>query len=106
MQDKRIIVLVSLALLVAITLAGSHAKTFQEKWLEWGKEDCNGDASCIPEELVPYDDEVLNRRYCPYDFIKPELIFRELREVDVDFCDLTPEFDPDRSECALPGEYT
>ncbi|KAK3804968.1 MAG: hypothetical protein JOS17DRAFT_769097, partial [Linnemannia elongata] len=110
MQEKRIIVLVSLALLVAMTLAGSHAKTFEEIWLEWGKEECNGDPSCIPKELVPHDHVQLNSRFCR-NVMSPEIIFEDLPEPDdYDYCvpaeeyvsDISEKYVSDLSECGLP----
>ncbi|KAF9123041.1 hypothetical protein BG015_005414 [Linnemannia schmuckeri] len=110
MQDKRIIALISLAFLAAVTLADSHAKTFKEKWAEWGKNPninrfgkfvdvdtgCNGKPCNFPEEIVPYDDE---ERFCVSD-TGPEYIFSDLPDMDDihDFCDLTPEIDLDRFE--------
>ena len=116
MQDKRIIVLASLAFLAVVTLADSHAKTFREKWIEWGKKphinlfgefvdldtECNGKPCIFPEEIVPYDDEESNRRFCESD-TSPEYIFSDLPDMD-DFCYFTPEFDPDRIECVTSHE--
>ncbi|KAH7032103.1 hypothetical protein BKA57DRAFT_478151 [Linnemannia elongata] len=53
MQDKRIFVLVSLALLVASALADM---TPREKWVRWGIDECNGDPKCWTE-LVEHRDE-------------------------------------------------
>ncbi|KAK3811508.1 MAG: hypothetical protein JOS17DRAFT_494268 [Linnemannia elongata] len=100
MQEKRIIILVSLALLVAITLASSHEKTLKEKWLEWGEEECKGIEGCIPEPLVGYD--FYENRFCRND-ISPEEIFEDLPEPDdYEYCIPDEEFISYRSECGLP----
>ncbi|KAH7043373.1 hypothetical protein BKA57DRAFT_469680 [Linnemannia elongata] len=70
MQDKRIIVLVSLALLVASALADM---TPREKWVRWGIDECNGDPNCW-KELFFYLDEKLDRRFCENED-RPEMIF-------------------------------
>ena len=87
LQDKRILVLVSLATLVASTLADL---TSYEKWLRWGIDECNGDPNCW-KELVGYPDEkLLDRRFCENED-RPELIFfRELFDPDAFWCEYIP----------------
>lgn len=78
MIGKQIIILLSLAFLAVVTLAAPHAKTFREKWIEWGKNphidqfggfvdvdtECNGKPCNYPEEIVPYSSEELSGPFC------------------------------------------
>ncbi|OAQ25509.1 hypothetical protein K457DRAFT_141151, partial [Linnemannia elongata AG-77] len=86
MQDKRIFVLVSLALLVASALADM---TPREKWVRWGIDECNGDPNCW-KELFFYLDEKLDRRFCENED-KPEMIFFRDPPYEDEFCDFIPE---------------
>jgi hypothetical protein len=89
MHDKRIIVFVSLALLVASALADM---TPREKWVRWGIDECNGDPNCWTE-LVSYGGEEMRRRFSENDD-RPEIIFfRPILEDD--FCEDIPDIPPD-----------
>jgi hypothetical protein len=78
MIDKQIIILLSLAILAVATLADSNAKTFREKWIEWGKNphinqfgefvdvdtECDGKPCNYPEDIVPFSSKELSGPFC------------------------------------------
>ena len=86
MQDRRIIVLVSLALLVANALADL---TPYEKWLRWGIDECNGDPGCL-NELVSYGVDEMSRRFCENQ-LRPEIIFFRDQPWYEDICEVIPD---------------
>jgi hypothetical protein len=104
MQDKRTIVLVSLALLVASTLADVTSREKWDRWLRWGIDDCNGDPYCL-NELVSYD---YTETFCENDLSPIIIIFRNQPYED-SFCEFIPK-SPRISECVQtdqgPAAYT
>ncbi|KAK5799787.1 hypothetical protein F5H01DRAFT_356907 [Linnemannia elongata] len=91
MQDKRILVLVSLATLVANTLADMSS---YEKWIRWGIDECNGDPKCWTEQ-VGHSDENVVRWFCE-NKSRPEInFFRELCDPDAFWCEYIPPPPPD-----------
>ncbi|KAH7032100.1 hypothetical protein BKA57DRAFT_478145 [Linnemannia elongata] len=101
MQNKRIIVLVSLAVLAASTLADVTAREKREKWFLSGKNDCNGDPQCL-EDLVSYGGYWLDQLFSE-NRRSPEIIFfRSIFEDD--FCDYIPPA-PEDSEPLCPSFF-
>jgi hypothetical protein len=90
MQDKQIIVLVSLALLVASALADM---TPREKWTRWGINDCNGDPVCWKATLR-FPDEKLDKQFCENQD-RPEIIFFKGAPWWEDVCEFIPDPPPD-----------
>ncbi|KAK3839876.1 MAG: hypothetical protein J3R72DRAFT_447333 [Linnemannia gamsii] len=104
MQDKRIIVLVSLALLIASTLADvesqeetqekalakARAKA-REKWVRSGIDDCNGDPKCL-NELVSYGGWELSDLFSENQ-LSPVIIFFRNQPYEDSFCEYIPPVD-------------
>ncbi|OAQ32490.1 hypothetical protein K457DRAFT_135394 [Linnemannia elongata AG-77] len=86
MHDKRIIVLVSLALLVSSALADMLPR---EKWVRWGIDDCNGDPECW-KELLTTGDEEMELHFCE-DQNRPEPIFFKDGPWWDDICEIIPD---------------
>src|SRR5690348_11643570 len=101
MQDKRIIVLVSLALLAASTLANVTDREKREKWFHSGKNDCNGDPQCL-KDLVSYGGYWLDQLFCESQRSPEIIFFRSI--IEDDFCEYFPP-PPEDSEPLCPDFF-
>jgi hypothetical protein len=97
MQDKRIIILVSLALLVVSTVADAK---FRKRWSPWGIDECNGDRACAEEKIKHRSELALAGRYCYNQDLAEYIFYVPFGWWEEDICEFIP--DSHRiSECAL-----